>query len=74
MSSEYSRRQNLFEKVCVAVVKIELREMEENTHILVAVFCVFAVVKVELKENGGKLNVKLFSLLKFNFDNCNTWT
>ena len=53
MSSEYSRRQNLFEKVCVAVVKIELREMEENTHILVAFFCVFAVVKVELKENGG---------------------
>ena len=67
MSSEYSRRQNLFEKVCVAVVKIELREMEGNTHILVAVFCVFAVVKVELKENGGKLNVKLFFSVEIQF-------
>ena len=67
MSSEYSRRQNLFEKVCVAVVKIDLREMEENTHILVAVFCVFAVVKIELRENGGKLNVKLFFFVEIQF-------
>ena len=67
MSSEYSRRQNLFEKVCVAVVKIELREMEENTHILVAVFCMFAIVKIELKETGGKLNVKLFFSVEIQF-------
>ena len=67
MSSEYSRRQNLFEKVCVAVVKIDLREMEENTHILVAFFCVFAIVKIELKETGGKLNVKLFFSVEIQF-------
>ena len=67
MSSEYSRRQNLFEKVCVAVVKIDLREMEENTRILVAFFCVFAIVKIELKETGGKLNVKLFFSVEIQF-------